>query len=271
MDKSFDKIIGGEFIMHIKELFDLSRKTAIITGGGRGLGEQIAEGFAEAGANVVLCSRKEEACIQVANRLAELGVGTLGLKCDITKKQDIEYVVDQTLKRFDRIDILVNNSGATWGAPVVDMPLEAWEKVMNVNVTGTFLMSQEVGKQMIKQQGGKIINIASVAGLGGTDDRFMDTIGYNTSKGAVITFTKDLAAKWGKYNINVNAIAPGFFPTKMSNVLIEQGKDHFMDRTPLKRFGSERDLKGAAVYLATKASDFVTGDVLVVDGGMHVL
>jgi gluconate 5-dehydrogenase len=257
--------------MQIKELFDLTGKTAIVTGGGRGLGEQIAEGFAEAGANVVLCSRKQEACLEVANRLTQLGVETLGLKCDVTNKEDIRYVVDQTLQRFGSIDILVNNSGATWGAPAVDMPLEAWQKIIDVNVTGTFLMSQEVGKQMIKQKSGKIINIASTAGLGGTDARFMDTIGYNTSKGAVITFTKDLAAKWGQYKINVNAIAPGFFPTKMSKVLIEQGKEHFMNRTPLKRFGSNQDLKGAAVFLAAKSSDFVTGDVLVIDGGMHVL
>jgi NAD(P)-dependent dehydrogenase (short-subunit alcohol dehydrogenase family) len=257
--------------MNIKELFDLTGKTAIITGGGRGLGEQIAEGFAEAGANVVLCSRKEEACATVANRLAELGVETLALKCDVTSKGEVKHVVDQTLQRFGSIDILVNNSGATWGAPAVDMPLEAWQKVMDVNVTGTFLMSQEVGKQMIKQKSGKIINIASIAGLGGSDARFMDAIGYNTSKGAVITFTKDLAAKWGQYNINVNAIAPGFFPTKMSSALIDRGKEHFMNRTPLKRFGSNPDLKGAAVYLATKASDYVTGDVLVVDGGMHVM
>ncbi|MFV2046019.1 SDR family oxidoreductase [Metabacillus sp. YM-086] len=257
--------------MHIKDLFDLSGKTAVITGGGRGLGEQIAEGFAEAGANIVLCSRKEEACVEVANRLAKNGVQALGLKCDITKKEDITYVVNETMKRFGQIDILVNNSGATWGAPAVEMPLEAWQKVIDVNVTGTFLMSQAVGKEMIKQKSGKIINISSVAGLGGTDPNLMDTIGYNTSKGAVITLTKDLAAKWGQYNINVNAIAPGFFPTKMSKVIIENGKDHFLSGTPLKRFGSDQDLKGVAVFLASRASDFITGDVLVVDGGTHVL
>lgn len=257
--------------LHINDLFDLSGKTAVITGGGRGLGEQIAEGFAEAGANIVLCSRKEDACVEVANRLAKNGVQALGLRCDITKKEDITYVVNETIKRFGQIDILVNNSGATWGAPAVEMPLEAWQKVIDVNVTGTFLMSQAVGKEMIKQKSGKIINISSVAGLGGTDPNLMDTIGYNTSKGAVITLTKDLAAKWGQYNINVNAIAPGFFPTKMSKVIIEHGKDHFLSGTPLKRFGSDQDLKGVAVFLASRASDFITGDVLVVDGGTHVL
>lgn len=257
--------------MHIKDLFDLTGKTAIITGGGRGLGEQMAEGLAEAAANIVLCSRKKEACQQVADRLATMGVKTLALACDISQPEDIKNVVHQTIETFGRIDILINNSGATWGAPVEEMPLEAWQKVMNINVTGTFLMSQEAGKQMIKQKAGKIINIASIAGLGGTDPQYMDTIGYNTSKGAVITFTKDLAVKWGQHNIQVNAIAPGFFPTKMSGAIMEQGKDYFLSQTPLKRFGSESDLKGAAVFLASAASNYITGDILTVDGGVHAM
>ncbi|WP_409299002.1 SDR family oxidoreductase [Peribacillus sp. SCS-26] len=255
--------------MHVKQLFDLTGKTAIVTGGGRGLGEQIAEGLAEAGANVVLCSRKAEACHETAERLKSLGVGTLAMKCDITSPHDIEKVVNETKKTFGRIDILVNNSGATWGAPAADMPLEAWRKVMEVNVTGTFLMSQAAGRVMIEQKSGKIINIASTAGLGGVDPRIMDTIGYNTSKGAVITFTKDLAVKWGEHNINVNCIAPGFFPTKMSKALIENGRDSILGSTPLRRFGSEDDLKGAALFLASEASSFVTGNVLIVDGGSH--
>lgn len=257
--------------MHIKDLFDLTGKTAIITGGGRGLGEQMAEGLAEAGANIVLCSRKKEACQQVADRLARLDVKTLALTCDISQPEDIKNVVHQTIETFGRIDILINNSGATWGAPVEEMPLEAWQKVMNINVTGTFLMSQEAGKEMIKQKAGKIINIASIAGLGGTDPQYMDTIGYNTSKGAVITFTKDLAVKWGQHNIQVNAIAPGFFPTKMSGAIMEQGKDYFLGQTPLKRFGSDADLKGAAVFLASAASNYITGDILTVDGGVHAM
>ncbi|PGY48596.1 SDR family oxidoreductase [Priestia megaterium] len=257
--------------MHIKDLFDLTGKTAIITGGGRGLGEQMAEGLAEAGANIVLCSRKKEACQQVADRLARLDVKTLALTCNISQPEDIKNVVHQTIETFGRIDILINNSGATWGAPVEEMPLEAWQKVMNINVTGTFLMSQEAGKEMIKQKAGKIINIASIAGLGGTDPQYMDTIGYNTSKGAVITFTKDLAVKWGQHNIQVNAIAPGFFPTKMSGAIMEQGKDYFLSQTPLKRFGSDADLKGAAVFLASAASNYITGDILTVDGGVHAM
>ncbi|WP_077211217.1 SDR family oxidoreductase [Bacillus dakarensis] len=255
--------------MHVKELFDLTGKTAIVTGGGRGLGETIAVGFAEAGANVVVCSRKVEACEEVAEKLRSLGVQALALKCDVANREDVQNVVDQTIEKFGRIDILVNNSGATWGAPAEEMPLEAWEKVMNVNVTGTFLMSQAAGKHMIKQKSGKIINIASVAGLGGSDPKVMDALGYNTSKGAVITFTKDLAVKWGRHNINVNAIAPGVFPTKISRVLIEKGKDYFLEKTPLGRFGTDDDMKGVALFLASNASNFVTGDVIVVDGGTN--
>ncbi|MDN7246731.1 SDR family oxidoreductase [Planococcus shenhongbingii] len=257
--------------MNVLDLFKLEGKTAIVTGGGRGLGAQIAEGFAEAGANVVVCSRKLDACEEISEQLKQKGVKSLALVCDVTNPEDVKRVVQKTLEEFGTIDILVNNSGATWGAPVLDMPLDAWHKVMEVNVTGTFLMSREVGETMIRQKSGKIINIASVAGLGGIDPRLMDTIGYNTSKGAVITFTKDLAAKWGQFNINVNALAPGFFPTKMSKALIEQGGDRLLDQTPLRRFGTEEDLKGAAVFLASKASDYVTGDVVIVDGGMHAI
>lgn len=255
--------------MHVLELFKLTGKTAIVTGGGRGLGEQIAIGLAEAGANVVVCSRKVEACEEVKEKLEQLGVRSLALKCDVTNPDDVEAVVQTTVREFGQIDILVNNSGATWGATVEEMPLEAWKKVINVNVTGTFLMSQAVGKVMMKQRCGKIINIASVAGLGGMNPAVMNTIAYNTSKGAVITFTKDLAVKWGEYGIYVNAIAPGFFPTKMSKVVIERGSEQILANTPLKRFGSENDLKGAVLFLASSASDFVTGSLLVVDGGTH--
>lgn len=257
--------------MAVMDLFDLTGKTAIVTGGGRGLGAQIAEGFAEAGANVVLCSRKVEACEEVASKLEAKGVKTLALACDVTNPQDVKNVVEKTMEAFGTIDILVNNSGASWGAPVAEMPLEAWEKVMAVNVTGTFLMSQAVGKVMTQKNSGKIINIASVAGLGGIDPNLMDAIGYNTSKGAVITFTKDLAAKWGHHNINVNAIAPGFFPTKMSKDVMKHGEEGLLSRTPLNRFGTDEDLKGAALFLAAKASDYVTGDVVMVDGGMHAM
>lgn len=257
--------------MHVKDLFDLTGKVAIVTGGGRGLGQQMAEGFAEAGANVVVCSRKLESCEEVSEQLQKLGVESFALKCDVTNPDDVNEVVKKTLERFGRIDILVNNSGASWGAPVEEMPLEAWNKVMNVNVTGTFLMSQAVGKVMIEQQYGKIINIASVAGLKGSNPKYMNAIGYNSSKGAVITFTKDLAVKWGPKGIYVNAIAPGFFPTKMSKGLLSQGGEGILEGTPLRKFGSENDLKGVALFLAAPASDFITGDIVVVDGGANAM
>ncbi|WHY79696.1 SDR family oxidoreductase [Neobacillus sp. WH10] len=257
--------------MHVKQLFDLTGKVAIVTGGGRGLGQQIAEGFAEAGANVVICSRRLEACYEVCEGLKKLGVESFAIKCDVTNPEDVRNVVELTMEKFGRIDILVNNSGASWGAPVEEMPLEAWQKVMDVNVTGTFLMSQAVGKVMLEQKSGKIINIASVAGLNGINPNVMNAIGYNASKGAVITFTKDLAVKWGPYGIHVNAIAPGFFPTKMSKAIIDQGGEAILESTPLRKFGSYTDLKGVALFLAAPASDFVTGDVLIVDGGGHAM
>jgi len=255
--------------MSVFDLFRLDGKTAIVSGGARGLGAQIAETFAEAGANVVICSRKLEACEKMRDTLKERGVDSLAFECDVRKQDDVRKVIEGTVNHFGAIDILVNNSGATWGAPVLDMPFEAWEKVINVNITGTYLMSQEAGKHMVEQKHGKIINIASVAGFGGTDPRYMDTIGYNTSKGAIMTFTKDLATKWGQHNINVNAIAPGFFPTKMSRGLLELGQDKIVEGTPLNRLGSDDDIKGPALFLASGASDFVSGDILTVDGGAH--
>lgn len=257
--------------MHVKELFDLTGKVAIVTGGGRGLGEQIAKGFAEAGANVVLCSRNVEACNEISNELKKLDVESLAFKCDVTNQDEVQHVVNQTFEKFGRIDILVNNSGASWGAPAEEMPIEAWNKVFNVNVTGTFLMSKAVGKIMIEQKSGKIINIASVAGLKGSNPKYLDAIGYSASKGAVVNFTRDLAVKWGPKGINVNAIAPGFFPTKMSKDVIAHGKDAILEATPLKRFGSENDLKGVALFLAAPASDYVTGEIVVVDGGSSAM
>jgi NAD(P)-dependent dehydrogenase (short-subunit alcohol dehydrogenase family) len=257
--------------MHIKELFDLSGKTAIVTGGGRGLGEQIALALAEAGANVVICSRKRDACEEVSSRLRDIGVQSLALQCDVTNPDDVRRVVEETVEKFGTVDILFNNSGVSWGAPALEMPLERWNQVLNVNVTGTFLMSQAVGRIMARQQSGKIVNIASIAGFGGQDPRSLDAIGYSTSKGAVITFTKDLAVKLAPYHVHVNAIAPGFFPTKMSKGVLEHAGNQLLEQTPLRRFGSDHDLKGAALFLASRASDYVTGHILVVDGGVHAM
>jgi NAD(P)-dependent dehydrogenase (short-subunit alcohol dehydrogenase family) len=252
--------------VHTKKLFDLCGRVAIVTGGSIGLGRQMAEGLAEMGANLVLCARKKERCEQTAEEFKRLGVETLALACDVKNPEQIRSVVEETASRFGRIDILINNAGAAWGAPVEDMKLEHWNKVIETNLTGTFLFSQAVGKVMVPQRRGKIINIASVAGLRGAPPE-LPAIGYHASKGGVIAFTKDLACKWGMHNIQVNAIAPGWFPTHMSEVAIERNKEAFLKRIPLGRFGSENDLKGAAVFLASDASDFVTGHVLVVDGG----
>ncbi len=250
----------------VQDLFDLTGRTAIVTGGSVGLGRQMAEALAEVGANLVLCARKKERCVRAAEELKKLGVKTLALGCDVKNPADVHAVVDATLATFGRIDILINNAGTSWGAPIEEMHLEHWNKVIETNLTGTFLFCQAVGKTMIAQGRGKIINVASVAGLGGSPPEFQ-AIGYHASKGGVIIFTKDLACKWGMHNIQVNAIAPGWFPTDMSQVLIERNKGTLLSRIPLSRFGSDHDLKGAGVFLASDASNFVTGHVLVVDGG----
>ena len=252
--------------MNTKSLFDLSGRVAIVTGGSIGLGRQMAEGLAEMGANLVLCARKKERCEQAAEELKQLGVKTLALACDVKNSENVRSVVQETVSHFGRIDILINNAGTAWGAPIEDMKLEHWNKVMETNLTGTFLFSQAVGKHMVPQRRGKIINIASVAGMRGAPPEFQ-AIGYHASKGGVIAFTKDLACKWGIHNIQVNAIAPGWFPTHMSEVMIERNRETFLKKIPLGRFGNEHDLKGAAVFLASDASNFVTGHVLVVDGG----
>jgi NAD(P)-dependent dehydrogenase (short-subunit alcohol dehydrogenase family) len=253
-------------LVTVKELFNLSGRVAIITGGSVGLGRQMAEGLAEMGANLVLCARKKERCERAAEELKQLGVKTLALGCDVKIPDQVQEVVDATVSRFGRVDILINNAGTSWGAAVEEMRLEQWNKVIETNLTGTFLFSQAVGKVMVPQRRGKIINIASVAGLRGAPPEFQ-AIGYHASKGGVIAFTKDLACKWGIHNIQVNAIAPGWFPTNMSQMVIERNKDVFLSKIPLRRFGNEHDLKGAAVYLSSDASDYVTGHVLVVDGG----
>ncbi|MGE5575571.1 MAG: SDR family oxidoreductase [Syntrophothermus sp.] len=254
--------------MNVRQLFDLTGRVAVVTGGSMGLGIQFARALAELGANLALCARKVERCEEAAEELRQLGVKALALQCDVTNPADVQALVDRTLEEFGRIDILVNNAGVSWGGPMEDLPLEQWNKVMAANVTGTFLCTQAVGRLMIQQKGGKIINLASVAGLGGSPPEVMDAVVYSASKGAVIAFTRDLACKWAKYNINVNAIAPGWFPTHMSEWIIEHRKDLLLPHIPLGRFGGEDDLKGAIAFLASDASNYVTGHVLVVDGGV---
>ncbi|HWO34084.1 MAG TPA: SDR family oxidoreductase [Candidatus Acidoferrum sp.] len=262
--------------VNVKQLFDLTGRVAIVTGGSIGLGRQMAEGLAEMGADVVLCARKKERCHQAAEELQQLGVKAIALGCDVKNPDSIQEMVEATLSQFGRIDVLINNAGISWGAPVEEMRLEDWNKVIETNLTGTFLCAQAVGKVMIRQgrgengagknSAGKIINIASVAGLGGAPAE-LPAIGYHASKGGVISFTKDLACKWASHNIQVNAIAPGWFPTHMSNRVLEHHEELFLSHIPLRRFGNEHDLKGAAVFLASAASNYVTGHVLVVDGG----
>ncbi|HYL11209.1 MAG TPA: SDR family oxidoreductase [Candidatus Acidoferrales bacterium] len=251
----------------VKQLFDLTGRVAVITGGSIGLGRQMAEGLAEMGADLVLCARKKERCEKAAEELQKLGVKAVAVACDVKSPASIQEVADTALARFGRIDILINSAGISWGAPADEMRLDDWNKVLETNLTGTFLCAQTVGKVMVKQGRGKIINMASVAGLGGAQPNTVQAIGYHASKGGVITFTKDLACQWAAYNIQVNAIAPGWFPTHMSGWVIEHKKEQLLEQIPLRRFGAEHDLKGAAVFLASDASDYVTGHVLVVDGG----
>ena len=253
--------------MKPSELFDLSGKVAIVTGGGSGIGRQMATGLAEAGADVALCARKPERCEEVARELGQLGIRAFGMRCDVRDPAEVQAVVDRTRAEFGRIDVLVNNAGTSWGAPAEDHPLEAWQKVIDVNLTGVFLFAQTVGRVMIEQQGGKIVNITSVAAFGGAPPELMNAVAYNASKAGVVGFTRDLATKWAEHGINVNAIAPGWFPSDMNKALLDAQPDAYLEHIPLKRFGGPDDLKGAVVFLSSRASDFVTGQVVVVDGG----
>lgn len=227
----------------------------------------MAQGLAEGGAHLVLCARKPERCQEAADQLQRLGVRALPLACDVTHPSQVQTVVETTLREFGRIDILINNAGISWGAPPEEMLLSDWNKVLETNLTGTFLCAQAVGRVMIAQRSGSIINIASVAGLQGAPAEIVQAPAYHASKGGVIAFTKDLACKWGIHHIRVNAIAPGWFPTHMSKRVIERNKENLLKGIPLGRFGNECDLKGVAVFLASDASDFITGQVVVVDGG----
>ncbi len=253
--------------MNIHELFSLEGKTAIVTGAGRGLGRYMAIALAEAGAHVMLGGRHLDALEETASIIRALGIEAVAMTLDVTNPDSVNQFVKAAGDNFGGIDILVNNSGTSWGDAPEDIPLHAWEKVFAVNVTGTFLMAQAVGRLMLAAGHGKIINVASVAGLGGIDPRMMDALAYNSSKGAVITMTRDLAKKWGPRGIQVNAIAPGWFPTKMSQGLLAQRGQEILEATPLRRFGTDNDLKGIVVLLASHASDFMAGAIVVVDGG----
>ena len=250
------------------DLFRLDGKTAIVTGGGRGLGQYMAEALVDAGANVALCSRKKEACGEVRQELEARGGNALAMSCDVTDPDQVNGVVEETISNFGAVDVLVNNSGATWGAPTLEMPLEAFEKVVSVNLRGTFLMSQAVLRKMVERgEGGTVVNIASVAGLVGGHPDYMQTVGYNASKGGVISMTRDLATTFSRDGINVNAIAPGWFPTKMSQGLLSQFGEKMLEGIPLGRFGEPDDIKGLVLLLASPAGKYITGQTITVDGG----
>jgi NAD(P)-dependent dehydrogenase (short-subunit alcohol dehydrogenase family) len=259
-------------IRTIQQLFDLTGKTALVTGGSRGLGLQLAQALGEAGARVTLSSRKAEDLIAAAAELKAAGIDVDWIAADCSKEADIRALADETIQRFGHVDILVNNAGAAWGAPAEDHPVDAWDKVMNLNIRGYFILSQHIAKHsMIPRNSGRIINVASIAGLGG-NPREMTTIAYNTSKGAVVNFTRALACEWGAYNINVNAICPGFFPSKMTmGTLKAMGEEKLAAHAPLGRLGDDEDLKGLCVLYASDAGKHITGQWLAVDGGVSVV
>lgn len=255
-----------------QQLFSLAGKTALVTGGSRGLGLQMALALGEQGAKVVISSRKQAELDEALAYLATHGVRATAVAADLSQDVQAEELVTAVLEQLGHIDILINNAGATWGAPAEDHPIEAWDKVMNLNIRSIFLVSQLVGKRsMIPRNYGRIINIASIAGLSGNPPG-MQTIAYNTSKAAVINFTRALAGEWGVHGITVNALAPGFFPSKMTKGLLDKlGADNLSKAAPLRRLGDDEDLKGAAVLFASDAGKHITGQTLAVDGGVSAI
>jgi NAD(P)-dependent dehydrogenase (short-subunit alcohol dehydrogenase family) len=252
------------------ELFRLDGKVAIVTGGSRGLGFWMAEGLAEAGADIVLCARKLEPCQEAAKAIREIDVRCAAFSCDVSDPTQVKDLVEKALSEFGHIDVLINNAGFIWEEPLENISLEKWNRTLAINATGTFLFTQEVGKHMIKQKQGRIINIASVAALVSADPELSNTVAYSASKGAVVSLTRDLARKWCQYNININAIAPGYFATKMSKFLIESRQPQLMRTIQMKRLGTKDDIKGVVVFLCSAAASYITGQTLAVDGGVLI-
>ncbi len=257
----------------IKQAFDLTGRTALITGGSRGLGLQIAEALGEQGARIILSARKADELQKGQAHLASLGIRADWIAADSQKSEELVRLAQEALGKTGRIDILVNNAGATWGSPTADHPLEAWDKLMNLNVRSVFYLSQQIGKlSMIPNGQGKILNIASIAGLRGNHPDSVATLAYNTSKAAVVNMTRALASEWGRYGINVNALAPGYFLSKMTKGVIERvGLDKMTADVPLRRIGDSEDLKGAALLFCSEAGKHITGQVLAVDGGVMAM
>ena len=253
----------------VKELFDLSGRTAIVTGGSRGIGKEMAEGLAEAGANLVLCARRQEWLDQTVNEFGERGTEVRGIVADVSIADDVQRVVDETVSHFGRVDILINNAGISWGEMPEDMPLEKWQKVLDVNLTGCFLMAQAAGREMLKHGSGSIINIASISGITSSANGPFYA-GYVASKAGLIGLTRELAASWGRKGIRVNAIAPGFFHSRLADAVIDIYETSIQENNPIPRIGREGELKGTVVFLASEASSYVTGQTIVVDGGMTI-
>lgn len=252
----------------LSSLFDLSGKTALVTGGSRGLGQEIAEGLGQAGAGVMIAARREQWLTPAVAELRSLGLRVEGMVCDVAAPNQIEATVQRTLETFGSIDILVNNAGITWGAKAEEMPLDKWRMVLDVNLTGAFLFCQAAGRHMIAQRYGRIINIASINGIyGGLVMKETHISGYVASKAGLIGLTQELAARWAPHNIRVNAIAPGYFPTRMTEKIWESAEQKLQSDVPMARGGTLGEMKGVAVFLAADASNYITGQTLVVDGG----
>ncbi|HEY5995972.1 MAG TPA: glucose 1-dehydrogenase [Candidatus Deferrimicrobiaceae bacterium] len=256
----------GQKRTDLASLFTLRGKTAIVTGGSIGVGEQICHGLAEAGANVVVCARNVARCEELAHTLEDrYKVSALAVRCDVSDERDVESVVAEAVGKYRGIDVLVNNAGITWGAEYHEMSLKHWQKVLDTNLNGTFLFCKHAGKQMIPRQSGKVINISSILGMYG--HRTLTAPSYTASKAAINGFTLDLAVKWARYNITVNAIAPGWYPSNMTGSVMKKMNDALLAPIPLGRYLRDSDIKGVVVFLAAPASDFITGQVIVVDGG----
>jgi NAD(P)-dependent dehydrogenase (short-subunit alcohol dehydrogenase family) len=254
--------------MHIRQLFDLTGQVAIVTGGSRGLGLEIAQGLGEAGAAVMISGRRAEWLEPARAELAAAGVTCRAELADVANPDDAESLVAKTVEQLGQVDILVNNAGISWGAPAVEHPVERWRQVMEVNAGGSFYLAQAAARRMIERgAGGRIINIASIAGLVGVRADVMDAVSYHASKAAIIGMTRELAVKWARHNILVNAVAPSYFLTRLTRGVIEAGQAAIIRETPLGRIGRPGELKGTVVFLAAPASSYVTGQVLAVDGG----
>ena len=256
----------------LKQLFNLNGKVALITGGSRGLGFQIAQALGEFGATVLLVARKQQELDTAVEKLRAADISADAFAANLGSSTTANTLIEQVVEKYGDIHILINNAGTTWGAAMQEHSLEAWNKVMNLNVTGLFLLCQAVGRRCFMPAGcGVILNIASTEGLGGHHPSMTGTIAYNAAKGAVVNFTRALAAEWGPKRIRVNSIAPGYFPSKMTNATIEQHSERMLDQIPLGKFGGDDDLKGAALLLVSEAGGHITGQTLVVDGGATVI